>query len=176
MLFVQRNTSITTSQKIESKYSIHAVDWRDFLSRLLALHQTWLRFGRRRAFIGSRLLTSFRHGALLFNLIVRKKINEMVTRIHREIQNVQQTQKMIPFITYEISQYQYVCELVLIWILEVQIDSVEEPIMSNSVDSGHVSHCWTSAVNDHFDHSLVVFKNVELRCTLRRTFVCGHVI
>ena len=46
---------------------------RDFLTPLLAQHQIWLRFRRRRAFIRSRLLTSFRHGTLLSNLIVRKK-------------------------------------------------------------------------------------------------------
>ena len=52
--------------------------------------------------------------------------------------NVEQTQKMIPFTTCEISLGQYVCELVF-GVNEfdldfgVQIDSVEQPIKSNSV-------------------------------------------
>ena len=39
-----------------------------------------------------------------------------------------------------------------------------------------MSHCWTSAFNDHFDHCFVVFKNVQLRLALRRMCVCGDVI
>ena len=48
--------------------------------------------------------------------------------------DVKQTQKMIPFITCEISLGQCVCELVFgvnvfdFWILVVQIDSIESPI------------------------------------------------
>ena len=54
--------------------------------------------------------------------------------------NVKQTQKMIPFITCEISLGQYVCELVFgvnVFDLDfwVQIDSIEQPIKSNSVGS-----------------------------------------
>ena len=55
--------------------------------------------------------------------------------------------KMIPFITCEISLCQYVCELVLgvnVFDLDlgVQIDSIKQPITSNSVGSGNMSHCW----------------------------------
>ena len=46
---------------------------------------------------------------------------------------------MIPFITCEISLCQYVCELDL----GVQIDSLKQPIKSNSVGPGDVSHCGT---------------------------------
>ena len=71
--------------------------------------------------------------------------------------------KMIPLITCENSLCQYVCELVFgINIFEldlgVQIDSVKQPIKRNSVSSSNVSHCWTSALNDHLDHSFVIFK------------------
>ena len=60
--------------------------------------------------------------------------------------DVEQTQKMIPFITCEISLCQYVCELVFgvdVFDLDlgVQIDSVEQPIKSNSVGSGNMSRC-----------------------------------
>ena len=40
----------------------------------------------------------------------------------------------------------------------VQINSVKQPIMSNSVGSGHMSHCWTSAFDDHFNHGFVILK------------------
>ena len=59
--------------------------------------------------------------------------------------DVEQTQKMIPFITCEISLCQYVCELVLdvnVFDLDfgIQIDSIKQPIKSNSVRSGNMSH------------------------------------
>ena len=67
-----------------------------------------------------------------------------------EMADVEQTQKMIPFITCEISLRQYVCELVLgVNVFDVdlgvQIDSVTQPIKSNSVGSGNVSHRKISA-------------------------------
>ena len=43
--------------------------------------------------------------------------------------------------------------------LEVQIDSIKQPIKTNSVSPGHVSHRWTSSFNYHFDHG---FKEVQL--------------
>ena len=59
--------------------------------------------------------------------------------------DAEQTQKMIPFITCEVSLGQYVCELVFDvsvfdLILRVQIDSIEQPIKSNSVGPGNMSH------------------------------------
>ena len=55
--------------------------------------------------------------------------------------SVKQTQKMIPFITCEISLGQHLCELdfrVNVSDLDfgVQIDSIEQPIKSNSAGSG----------------------------------------
>ena len=83
-----------------------------------------------------------------------------------EMADVEQTQKMIPFITCEISLCQYVCELVLgvnVFDLDlgVQIDSIEQPIKSNSVGSGNMCHCRTSSLYDHLDHCFVVFKDVQ---------------
>ena len=80
--------------------------------------------------------------------------------------NVKQTQKMIPFITCEISLGQYVCELVFgvnvfDMDLGVQIDSIKLPIKSNSVGSGDMSHCWTSALDNHFNYSFIVFKHIQ---------------
>ena len=45
----------------------------------------------------------------------------------------------------------------------VQIDSVEQPIKSNSVGSGNMSHREISALNDHVDLCFVDFKNVQLK-------------
>ena len=59
--------------------------------------------------------------------------------------NVEQTKKMIQFITCEISLGQCVCELVLgvnvpDLDLGVQIDSIKQPIKSNYVGCGNMSH------------------------------------
>ena len=67
-----------------------------------------------------------------------------------EMADVKQMKKIIPLITCEVFLCQYVCELVFgVDILDlnfgVQINSVKPPVKSNSVGSGHVSHCWTSA-------------------------------
>ena len=65
--------------------------------------------------------------------------------------DVEITQMMIPFITCEISLCQYVCELffgVKIFNLDfwVQIDSIKQPIKSNSVGFGNMSHCRASSL------------------------------
>ena len=70
--------------------------------------------------------------------------------------NVEQTQKMDPLITCEISLSQYVCELVLgvnVFDLDlgIQINSIKQPIKSNSVGSGNMSHCGASSLCDHLD-------------------------
>ena len=62
----------------------------------------------------------------------------------------------------------------LIWILEVQVDSIEQPIKSNSEGAGHMSHRRTSALNDHVDHSFVLSsKMYNWAFALRRVCVCG---
>ena len=80
--------------------------------------------------------------------------------------NAKQTQKMIPFVTCQISLGQYVCELVFgvnVFDLDfgVQIDSIEQPIKSNSVSSRNVSHCRTSAFHNHFNYSFIVLKHIQ---------------
>ena len=80
--------------------------------------------------------------------------------------NIKQGQQMIPFITCEIPLCQDVCKLVLgvdvfdldLW---VKINSIEQPIKSNSMSSGNMSHCWTPAFHNHFDHSLIVLKHIQ---------------
>ena len=90
--------------------------------------------------------------------------------------DVEQTQKMIPFIRCEISVCQYVCELifgvnVFDLALGVQIDSIEQPIKSNSVGSGNMSLCLASSLYDHIDHCFVVFKHIQQSLLTRRTDV-----
>ena len=80
--------------------------------------------------------------------------------------NVKQTQKMIPFITCEVSLGQQVCELVFgvnVFDLDlgVPIYSFKQPVKSNSVGSGNMSHCGTSSLYDHLDHCFVVFKDFQ---------------
>ena len=80
--------------------------------------------------------------------------------------------KIVPLITCEIFFCQCVCKLgfgVNIFDLnfEVQINSVK-PIKSNSVGSGYVSHCWTSAFDDHFNHCYVIPKNAQHRAKSRK--------
>ena len=45
--------------------------------------------------------------------------------------------------------------------LGVQINSIEQPIKSNSVGSGDVSHCRTSAFNNYLDYSFIVLKHLQ---------------
>ena len=90
-----------------------------------------------------------------------------------EMGDVEQTQKMIPFIMCEISPCQYVCELVDginvldldVW---VQNYSIKQQIKSNSVGSGNMSHCKTSHLYDHLELCFVVFKDVQLRFVMRK--------
>ena len=73
--------------------------------------------------------------------------------------DAEQMKKIVPLITCEILLCPYVCELILgvnVFDLNlgVQIDSVKQQIKSNSVGSGYMSHCWTSAFDDHFESRL----------------------
>ena len=91
------------------------------------------------------LLSPFRH---LFGAAGQAEILRSAKQV--EMADVKQMKKIIPLITCEVSLCQYVCELVFgVDILDlnfgVQINPVKQPIQSNSVGSGHVSHCWTSA-------------------------------
>ena len=90
-------------------------------------------------------LSSLRHDALLS---VRKKMAE---RKHRKVHDVEQTKKMVPLITCEITLSQQVHKLVFgvyMFGLDfgVQSDPIKQPIQRNSVGSEHVSHCRTSAL------------------------------
>ena len=90
--------------------------------------------------------------------------------------DVGQTEKMIPFITCEISLCQYVCELVFgvnVFDLDfgVQTDSIEQPMKSNSVGSGNMSYFRVSYLYNHLDHCFVVFKHIQQSSLTRRMHV-----
>ena len=80
--------------------------------------------------------------------------------------DIEQTLKMIQFVTCEISLGWNVGKLVFgIDVLDldfgVQVESVESPIKSNSVGPGNMSHCWTSAFHYHLDNGFIVFKHIQ---------------
>ena len=81
--------------------------------------------------------------------------------------DIEQSQQMIPFITCEIPLCQDVCELVLgvnVFDLNLgvsKINSIKQPIKSNSVGPGNMSHRWTPAFHYHFDNSFIVFKHIQ---------------
>ena len=82
--------------------------------------------------------------------------------------DVKQIQQMIPLITCEIPFGENVCELVFgvdapDLDFGVQIDSIKQPIKSNSVSSGDVSHCRTSAFHIHFIYSFIVLKTHTIK-------------
>ena len=58
----------------------------------------------------------------------------------------------------------------------VQINSIEQPIKRNSVGSGNVSHCGTSAFNDHLDYSFIVFEHTQQSFLMRRLDNWGNTI
>ena len=79
-----------------------------------------------------------------------------------------------PFVSMSASWF--LVSMYLMWILGVQIDSIIQPIKSNSVGSGNISHCRTSPLYDHLDHCFVVFKDVQQNFLTRRIRVWGNKI
>ena len=95
--------------------------------------------------------------------------------------DVKQMEKIIQVIACEISFCQYVCNLVFgVNILDlnfgVQITSVKQPIKSNSVGSGYMSHGWTSSFDGHLNHDFAIFKNVQHRTKSRKLRVRRDVV
>ena len=115
------------------------------------------------------LLSLFLH--LIF---LRSFRHHFGTLCRTEMAHVKQTQKMVPFFTCDISLGQHVCELVFgIDVLDldfwVQIDSIEQPIESNSVGSGNMSHCGTSSLKNNLDHCFVVLKHIQQSFLMRKS-------
>ena len=84
-----------------------------------------------------------------------------------EMADVEHIQKMIPLITCEMSPLSICLRVGSLGVnvfdldLGVQIDSIKQPIKRNSVGSGNMSHCRTSAFNNHLDYSFIVFKHIQ---------------
>ena len=51
--------------------------------------------------------------------------------------------------------------------LGVQFDSIKQPIKSNSVGSGNMSHCGAPSFNDHLVHCFVVYKHLQQKSSWR---------
>ena len=97
-----------------------------------------------------------------------------------EMADVEQTQKIpfhssrvkFPFVSMSASWF-----LVSMYLIcGVQIDSIEQPIKSNSVGSGYMSHCRASSLYDHLDHCFVVFKHIQQSFLTRRIHLWGNEI
>ena len=58
----------------------------------------------------------------------------------------------------------------------VQVDSIEQPIKSNSVGSGNMSHCETPSFGDHFDRCFVVFEDIQQSLVSETLDVRGNTI
>ena len=83
---------------------------------------------------------------------------------------------MIPFITCEISLRLHVGMLVFgVDVLDldfgVQIDSIEQPIKSNSVGPGNIFHCGTPSFDSHLSHCFVVLKHIQQSFLMRKSDV-----
>ena len=68
------------------------------------------------------------------------------------------------------------CQHYLIWILESKLILSNNQSIATSVSFQHMSHCWTSAFNDHLDHCFVGNKMWKLRFALRGMCVCGNIV
>ena len=89
-----------------------------------------------------------------------------------EMADVEQMKKIILFVTCEITFGQNVCELMFgvdvpNWILGSRLILSKNPIQSNSVGSGHMSQCGTSAFDHHLIHGFIIVKNIYHRIGTR---------
>ena len=105
----------------------------------------------------------------------------MVAGKHRKTHNVEQTKKMIPFVTRKTSFGHNIGELVLVSTYLIRILG-SKSILSNNHSSTTLWVLDTCLIvgllpsNDHFEYRFIVFKSVQLRLTVRRIFACGDVV
>ena len=97
-------------------------------------------------------------------------LKELAARKYQWIHDVHQMKKLVPLNTCETSFGQNVQLVFGVNISDlnsrIEICSVKQPINCDSVGLWPVSHCWTSAFNNHLDYRFSVFKHVQLRLTL----------
>ena len=65
----------------------------------------------------------------------------------------------LPFVS--MSANGFLVSMYLIWISGIQINPIEQPIKSNSVVSGNMSHFRASSLYDHLDHCFVVYNKAS---------------
>ena len=80
--------------------------------------------------------------------------------------DVEQMRKINPFVTCDITFGQNVCELmfgvhVTDLDIRIEINPVKQPIQSNSMSSGNMSHCGTSAFDYHLNHGFIILKDIQ---------------
>ena len=128
------------------------------------------------------ILLSPSSSCILFAIVLAAGQAEILSVAERaEMADVKQIKKFVPLIACGIPSCQYVCKLVFgvnKFDLDfgVQVDSVKQPIKSNSVGSGYMSHCGTSAFDDHFDHGFIILKSVQHRTQSRKLRVRRHTV
>ena len=70
----------------------------------------------------------------------------------------------------------FLVSMYLIWILGSTLILIKQPIKSNFVGSGNMSHCRASSLNNHLDYCFVVFKHIQQSFLMRRVDVWGNKI
>ena len=97
----------------------------------------------------------------LFGIVMDLSIDMNGCKKRWKNQNVKRTEKVVPLITGEIAFCQQVRELVF-GVNAVDFGFWAKLILSNdqsdSVGSGHESHCRTLAFDDNLDHRFIAFK------------------
>ena len=137
-------------------------------AREVQIHR--LRLCHCRSLFQVAFLNALRHGVLLPDRITRK----MGRWLQENIEKFKLSKKIVLFITCEISLGQYVSEFVFgvnIFDLDlgVQIDSVKQPIQEQLCRFLKRVSLLDSSLADHLDHSFVIFKNVQLRLTFKKS-------
>ena len=84
-----------------------------------------------------------------------------------EMAAVEQMKKIVAFVTCEVTFGQKMsatwclATIYRIWIFRIKINPVKQPIQSNSVGSWHMSHCGTSAFDNHLNHGFILLKDTQ---------------
>ena len=172
---------VDTHGTIQLRYT--RLFWRDILFALTVHHQIGSSgFCHQRSITRGCVLSSFRHDTnhtTLSNL--RERTFQMAAGMCRKVHDIKQKTKgdsthfARNFLGQNVSKLLFG---VNVFDLDfgVQVRSVKQPIKSDSVSSRHRYHRGTSSFNYHFHHGFDVFKDVQLRLSLRRVCVGAYVI
>ena len=68
----------------------------------------------------------------------------------------------------------FLVSMYLIWIFGSNLIRSKNPVKSNSVGPGNLSHCGTSSLFNHLDHCFVVFKHIQQSFLIRKLDVWGN--